>query len=222
SETEGIERIRLGSLEPRIITDEFLSFLSKTPKFCPHFHLSLQSGSDSVLKRMNRHYDTAEYLDKVKRIRRYFEHPAITTDVITGFPGETAEEFEETESFLEETDLYEVHVFKYSRRAGTAADKMEGQLSDREKTERSRILIAEGSKRTEKFIRYYENRETEVLFEEKEEINGDVFWTGYNREYVKCACKSGEDLKNRIVRGRIEGVLPDEKERGSVVLVFYI
>ncbi|MCR5735657.1 MAG: tRNA (N(6)-L-threonylcarbamoyladenosine(37)-C(2))-methylthiotransferase MtaB [Lachnospiraceae bacterium] len=222
SQIKGIERIRLGSLEPRIITDAFLSRISSVPELCPHFHLSLQSGSDTVLKRMNRHYDTKEYLSKVAKIREYFEHPAITTDVIAGFPGETEEEFETTRKFLEKADLYEVHVFKYSKREGTTAALMPLQLSDREKSQRSRILIADSENRIKRFLKYYENKETEVLFEEEQVINGETYFVGYNREYVKCVCKSEDDLKNRVVKGYIRGCLTDKKERGSVVLVFCI
>ncbi|MCR5507849.1 MAG: tRNA (N(6)-L-threonylcarbamoyladenosine(37)-C(2))-methylthiotransferase MtaB [Lachnospiraceae bacterium] len=178
-------RIRLGSLEPRIITDDFLSQMAALKNFCPHFHLSLQSGSDSVLKRMNRRYDTAEYLEKVMLIRKYFEHPAVTTDIIVGFPGETEEEFNETREFLEKAGLYETHIFAYSRRRGTVADKLPGQHTQKTKNERSRILSGDSLKRSERFREYYKGRETEVLIEEKTSINGRMYYTGYNREYVR-------------------------------------
>ncbi len=199
SETEGVERIRLSSLEPRIITEEFLEEMSKIKSFCPHFHLSLQSGSDTVLKRMNRRYDTAEYYEKVKLIRQYFEHPAITTDVITGFPGETEEEFEETRKFLEKVDFYMVHVFAYSRRKGTAADKMPGQLTQRVKSERSRILIEDSEIRARRFREYYNGRETDILIEEEEIIDGVKYQVGYNREYVRFAIPCEEDLTGKLI-----------------------
>ena len=197
----GIERIRLGSLEPRIITDEFLSVLKEEKKVCPHFHLSLQSGSDSVLQRMNRHYDTEEYYHKVEKIRAYFEHPAITTDVIVGFPGESEEEFRETKEFLDTVDFYETHLFKYSRRRGTLADRLAGQLPEREKAARSRILSALDADRRKRFRAYYIGREEEVLFEEQKMIGGESCYVGFTREYVKVACRSEEDLTNQILTG---------------------
>ncbi|MCR4924378.1 MAG: tRNA (N(6)-L-threonylcarbamoyladenosine(37)-C(2))-methylthiotransferase MtaB [Lachnospiraceae bacterium] len=209
-ETEGIERIRLGSLEPRIITEEFLRSVSSYDKLCPHFHLSLQSGSDSVLKRMNRQYSTEEFFEKLLMIRETFEHPAITTDVIVGFPGESEEEFLRTRDFLNKADLYESHIFKYSRRAGTLADKMEGQLTDKVKSQRSRILIEDGKKRAKSFREYYISREKEVLFEEKQNIFGEDYYVGYTGEYVKCACKSDLSLENIIKKGKISGMLSEE------------
>lgn len=134
---EGIERIRLGSLEPRIITEEFVAHLAALPKVCPHFHLSLQSGCDETLRRMNRHYTSEQYLEGVHILRRYYENPAITTDIIVGFPGETEEEFAETLAFAETAAFAQIHVFKYSRRKGTVADKMPEQLSEQEKAGRS-------------------------------------------------------------------------------------
>ena len=138
---EGIHRIRLGSLEPRIITDEFAERISKLSKICPHFHLSLQSGCDKTLKAMNRKYDTEEYYEGCERLRKYFDNPAITTDVIVGFPGESEEDFRQTENFLEKVSFYEMHIFKYSRRKGTVADKMTDQISDEVKSQRSVELI---------------------------------------------------------------------------------
>ena len=138
---EGLQRIRLGSLEPRVITEEFAKTLSSSKKICPHFHLSLQSGCDTVLKRMNRKYTTQEYYDKCCILRKYFNNPAITTDVIVGFPQETEEEFEATKVFLEKVHFYEMHIFKYSRRKGTVADRMEGQVDEKVKTQRSAILL---------------------------------------------------------------------------------
>ncbi len=181
----GIERVRLGSLEPRLLTEEFVKRLAKTDGLCPHFHLSLQSGSDSVLKRMNRHYTTAEAEEKIALLRRFFDHPAITCDIITGFPQESDEEFEETRRFLERTDLYECHIFKYSRRKGTAADRMKGQLTDAVKSKRSDILIAESDERKLKFMKYYADRTVSVLTEDTEEMDGQVWSVGFTPEYVK-------------------------------------
>ena len=186
---KGVKRIRLGSLEPRIITEDFLKRLVATGKICPHFHLSLQSGSDSVLKRMNRRYSTDEFLEKTKLIREYFIHAGITTDVIAGFPGETNEEFTETKEYMNKVDFYEAHIFKYSRRRGTLADKMDNQLTDKEKSVRSEILIKDANERSRKFREYYIGKRAEVLFEEIIVIGGEDYLTGYTREYVKVALK---------------------------------
>ncbi len=185
SGVEGISRIRLGSLEPRLITEDFIRHLSKTDKICPHFHLSLQSGSDSVLCRMNRHYTTAQFEETVDRIRRYYDHPAITTDVITGFPGESEEEFDETRVFLRKMNIYEAHVFKYSRRRGTSADRMDGQITDAVKSERSAILIRESDERKHDFASYYAGKRVKVLAEDTEVIDGVTYSVGYTPEYVK-------------------------------------
>lgn len=208
---KGVKRIRLGSLEPRIITEDFLKRLVATGKICPHFHLSLQSGSDSVLKRMNRRYSTDEFLEKTKLIREYFIHAGITTDVIAGFPGETNEEFTETREYMNKVDFYEAHIFKYSRRRGTLADKMDNQLTDKEKSVRSEILIKDANERSRKFREYYIGKRTEVLFEEIIVIGGEDYLTGYTREYVKVALKSGDEkLINEIRDVRIEGFINDE------------
>ena len=208
---KGVKRIRLGSLEPRIITEDFLKRLVATGKICPHFHLSLQSGSDSVLKRMNRRYSTDEFLEKTKLIREYFIHAGITTDVIAGFPGETNEEFTETKEYMNKVDFYEAHIFKYSRRRGTLADKMDNQLTDKEKSVRSEILIKDANERSRKFREYYIGKRAEVLFEEIIVIGGEDYLTGYTREYVKVALKSGDEkLINEIRDVRIEGFLNDE------------
>ena len=205
---KGVKRIRLGSLEPRIITEDFLKRLVATGKICPHFHLSLQSGSDSVLKRMNRRYSTDEFLEKTKLIREYFIHAGITTDVIAGFPGETNEEFTETREYMNKVDFYEAHIFKYSRRRGTLADKMDNQLTDKEKSVRSEILIKDANERSRKFREYYIGKRAEVLFEEIIVIGGEDYLTGYTREYVKVALKSGDEkLINEIRDVRIEGFL---------------
>ena len=208
---KGVKRIRLGSLEPRIITEDFLKRLVATGKICPHFHLSLQSGSDSVLKRMKRRYSTDEFLEKTKLIREYFIHAGITTDVIAGFPGETNEEFTETREYMNKVDFYEAHIFKYSRRRGTLADKMDNQLTDKEKSVRSEILIKDANERSRKFREYYIGKRAEVLFEEIIIIGGEDYLTGYTREYVKVALKSGDEkLINEIRDVRIEGFINDE------------
>ncbi len=183
--TDGIERVRLGSLEPRLLTEDFVRRMASVKKLCPHFHISLQSGCDSVLKRMNRHYTTEEFEEKVALLRNSFEHPAITTDIIVGFPGESDEEFEETRKFLEKCDMYECHIFKYSRRRGTAADKMKGQLTDAVKSKRSDILIRESDARKHRFMEYYTGKRVKVLTEDTEMINGRTYTVGFSPEYVK-------------------------------------
>lgn len=200
---EGIERIRLGSLEPRLLTEEFTASLSKISKLCPHFHLSLQSGCDEVLKRMNRHYDTKEFKEKVRLLRRYFDHPAVTTDIIVGFPGESDEEFEITRQYLEEINLYECHIFKYSRRSGTVADKMQCQMPDAVKQARSRILIEDSQRRERDYAKYYCGKKVSVLLEDTENHEGEIFWVGYTPEYVKCCIKSSSDenLSGKSVQG---------------------
>ena len=200
-ELEGIERIRLGSLEPRIVTDAFAKRLSELPKICPHFHLSLQSGCDTVLSRMNRRYDTAEYEAGCALLRRYFEHPAITTDVIVGFPGETDEEFETTERYLERIHFYEMHIFQYSRREGTKAAAMPDQVPEAVKKERSEKLLALGHRMSEEFRRYYLGRQVTALLEEEFLYDGKRYYTGYTKEYVKVAVETKKDLSNTFVTG---------------------
>ena len=200
-ELEGIERIRLGSLEPRIVTDAFAKRLSELPKICPHFHLSLQSGCDTVLSRMNRRYDTAEYEVGCALLRRYFEHPAITTDVIVGFPGETDEEFETTERYLERIHFYEMHIFQYSRREGTKAAAMPDQVPEAVKKERSEKLLALGHRMSEEFRRYYLGRQVTALLEEEFLYDGKRYYTGYTKEYVKVAVETEKDLSNTFVTG---------------------
>ena len=207
---DGIERIRLGSLEPRIVTEEFARELSKMEKICPHFHLSLQSGCDETLKRMNRRYDTAEYEEGCRILRRYFEHPAITTDVIVGFPGETEEEFELTKKYLEKIHFYEMHIFQYSRREGTKAAVMEHQIPEPVKKERSNELLALEKKMSEQFREYYVGKTETALMEEAFSYNGEEYYTGYTKEYVKIAVKSEKDIANQFVTGRIEKHLTDD------------
>lgn len=202
-EIEGIERIRLGSLEPRIITEEFLERLSRLYKICPHFHLSLQSGSDTVLKRMNRRYTTEEYFEKCCLIKKYYDYPALTTDVIVGFPGETEEEFNETIEFIKRVKFFEVHVFKYSRRKGTKADLMQNQVPDGIKNKRSAVLLELTKADSKEFIASLEGKDVEALFEEKLIKNNETFYVGHTKEYVKVLLKSDEDLINNIVKGKI-------------------
>lgn len=207
---KGIERIRLGSLEPKIVTEHFASELSKLDKICPHFHLSLQSGCDATLKRMNRKYTTKEYERGCELLRKYFVHPAITTDVIVGFPGETEEEFEQTEAYLEHIHFYEMHIFKYSKRKGTRAAVMPDQIDEQVKAVRSEKLIALGHDMSKEFRKFYIRKNEEVLFEEKAVIGDKEYFVGYTKEYVKVAKKTDENLENQIVSGRISGVLTDE------------
>ena len=209
-ELEGIERIRLGSLEPRIVTDAFTKRLSELPKICPHFHLSLQSGCDTVLSRMNRRYDTAEYEAGCALLRRYFEHPAITTDVIVGFPGETDEEFETTERYLERIHFYEMHIFQYSRREGTKAAAMPDQVPEAVKKERSEKLLALGHRMSEEFRRYYLGRQVTALLEEEFLYDGKRYYTGYTKEYVKVAVETEKDLSNTFVTGNLKTQLTED------------
>lgn len=207
---KGIERIRLGSLEPKIVTEHFASELSKLDKICPHFHLSLQSGCDATLKRMNRKYTTKEYERGCELLSKYFVHPAITTDVIVGFPGETEEEFEQTEAYLEHIHFYEMHIFKYSKRKGTRAAVMPDQIDEQIKAARSEKLIALGHDMSKEFRKFYIGKNEEVLFEEKAVIGDKEYFVGYTKEYVKVAKKTDENLENQIVSGRISGMLTDE------------
>ena len=208
---KGIERIRLGSLEPKIVTEHFASELSKLDKICPHFHLSLQSGCDATLKRMNRKYTTKEYERGCELLRKYFVHPAITTDVIVGFPGETEDEFEQTKAYLEHIHFYEMHIFKYSKRKGTRAAVMPDQIDEQVKAARSEKLIALGHDMSKEFRKFYIGKNEEVLFFEEKAVIGDKeYFVGYTKEYVKVAKKTAENLENQIVSGRISGMLTDE------------
>ena len=209
-EVEGIRRIRLGSLEPRIITEEFAQALASMPKFCPHFHLSLQSGCDKTLKRMNRHYTTEEYAAGCEILRRYFDNPAITTDVIVGFPGETEEEFEETKAFLERIGFYEMHIFKYSRRAGTRADRMPDQIPEQVKSVRSEILLKLEKQMSKAYRESFSGKKKTVLLEEKTEIGGRAYMIGHTMEYVKAVVPYADNLKNKMTEGILKEALNDE------------
>ena len=203
-EVEGICRIRLGSLEPGIITEEFARTLSECPKFCPHFHLSLQSGCDATLKRMNRRYDTTQYEEKCQILRKYFQDPALTTDVIVGFPGETEEEFEASRAFIDRINFYETHIFKYSRREGTRAAVMDGQVPDSVKTKRSALLLELGKKKQWEYEEKLLGTTREVLMEEAVVIGGETWQVGHTKEYVKIGRKTKEDLSNQLVNVEIE------------------
>lgn len=203
-EIPGIERIRLGSLEPRIITEKFAKTIAGLPKMCPHFHLSLQSGCDATLKRMNRRYTTGEYYEKCELLRKYFDHPALTTDVIVGFPGETEEEFEESKAFADKVNFYETHIFKYSKREGTRAAVMENQVPEQIKAERSAQLIELGAKKQEAYEKEMVGKDVEILVEEPAQINGKEVQVGHTKEYIKVALESDENLQNQIVKARID------------------
>lgn len=192
---DGIRRIRLGSLEPGIITEEFAEAIAAFPKVCPHFHLSLQSGCDTVLERMNRRYRSEEYMEKCRLLRRVYDRPALTTDVIVGFPGETEEEFEASRAFVEEVNFFETHIFKYSRREGTRAAAMPDQIPEQEKTRRSHILLELDAQRRQEYMESFLGEEKEVLLEEKVELDGKKWWVGYTREYLKAIVP--DDGKNR-------------------------
>ncbi|MCM1282702.1 MAG: tRNA (N(6)-L-threonylcarbamoyladenosine(37)-C(2))-methylthiotransferase MtaB [Muribaculaceae bacterium] len=207
---EGIARIRLGSLEPQIVTEEFVRALAELPKLCPHFHLSLQSGCDETLARMNRKYTTEEYAKACALLRRCFTHPAITTDVIVGFPGESAEEFAQTAEFLERIHFYEMHIFKYSRRQGTRAARMEGQVPESVRAERSSALLALSRRMSGEFREYYRGKPVTALLEEKQMIAGKERYVGYTPEYVRVAYESGENLENTFVSGILAGQLDEE------------
>ena len=228
AEVPGIERIRLGSLEPTIITGEFCRRLRVIEKVCPHFHLSLQSGCDAVLERMNRHYTCEDYLERLQRLREAWVRPAITTDVIVGFPGETQEEFETTAAFLEKAQLYETHLFRYSKRAGTKAAAMAGQIEESVKAKRLSRLEKIAEKNRGAFIRTWADEEVSVLIEEETKVlrdglirlpnaaggstdidisdlglRGKKLYSGYTRRYIRVLVPSDEDLISRTVKGNL-------------------
>lgn len=207
---QGIDRIRLGSLEPRIITEEFVKGIAQCSKLCPHFHLSLQSGCDTVLKRMNRKYLTEEYYEKVCILRKYFNQPAITTDVIVGFPGETQEEFETTKEFLQKIGFYEMHIFKYSRRKGTPAAAMKDQISEDVKASRSNELLQLEKELSRKYRETFLHKKVEVLFEEKKAIEGRNCQTGYTKEYIRAAFETNENLSGQVLSGKLTQLLDSD------------
>ncbi len=198
-----VERIRLGSLEPGFVTEQFARTMAELPKLCPHFHLSLQSGSDTVLRRMNRHYTAREYKERCEILRSAFDCPALTTDVIVGFPGETDEEFAETEAFLDGLGLYETHIFKYSRRQGTRAAAMPEQIPESEKAARSERLITLGERNRSRFEQQCRGKQAEVLVEEQKDCAGRSFYVGYTKEYIRAAVSADRDCENTIVSGKL-------------------
>ena len=204
---EGIRRIRLGSLEPRIITEEFARTLAELPKICPHFHLSLQSGCDETLKRMNRRYTSEEYYEKCCLLRKYFQDPALTTDVIVGFPGETEEEFEKSRDFIDKVNFYETHIFKYSPRKGTKAAAMDRQVPEQVKAERSNALIRLSRKKQNAYEEKLIGTSREVLIEESVQREDGIYQVGYTPEYVKVGQKTPENLANQLINVEIENRL---------------
>lgn len=202
SKIKNIHRVRIGSVEPIIISDDFLKRLTKIEKFCHHFHLSLQSGCDDTLKRMNRRYTTDEYRDAVLKIRQYFDSPAITTDIITGFPGETQEEFEKTYLYLSDINLYEMHIFPFSRRSGTKAYDMKNQIDNDTKHKRSEKLIALANKNKNDFEQNLIGKTFDVLFEQKDE----QYYHGYTKNYVKIHVKSDKELSGKLIDVRINAL----------------
>ena len=206
-EIEGIRRIRLGSLEPRIITEEFAKTIAGLPKMCPHFHLSLQSGCDATRKRMNRRYTSEEYYEKCVLLRKYFDNPALTTDVIVGFPGETEEEFAQSKAFIDKVDFYETHVFKYSKRAGTRAAQMEEQVPESVKTIRSNELLELTRRKQASYEEALIGTTQEVLMEEEMVCQGEKYQVGHTKEYVKIGQKTEENLTNQLINVEIESHL---------------
>ncbi len=207
---DGIERIRLGSIDPEIITEEFVSRLKKVKKICPHFHLSLQSGCDSVLKAMNRHYTTSEYLEKCRMLRQVFHNPAITTDIIVGFPGESQSDFETTVAFAKEVGFAQLHVFKYSKRNGTVAAKMPNQIEEKEKSKRSEVLIQAGLELTKKYREGFVGKKETVLFEEVKNIDGREYYVGHTKNYIEVAIESKEDVSGKILKVEIKDFINHE------------
>ena len=210
NDIEGLERIRIGSLEPRIITEKFANKLKSLDKLCPHFHLSLQSGCNETLKRMNRHYSAEEFKEKVEILRRVFDNPAITTDVIVGFPGETEEEFQKTYEFLEDICFYEMHVFKYSKRQGTVAAARKDQVDDLIKTERSNRLLAMEQRQSMAYRQNCIGTKIEALIEEEKVIGSKKYQVGYTKTYVKAAVEATESLSNQFIEGEATELLAGE------------
>ena len=193
---EEIQRIRLGSIEPLLITEEFVNRLEKLPKVCHQFHLSLQSGCDETLKRMNRRYTTEQFKEITQILRKTFEDTILTTDIIVGFPGESEEEFDNTYTFLKEIKFYKMHVFKYSPRKGTKAAVMPNQIDGNKKEERSRKLIALSSQNEKEYNESYIGKEVEILFEEEK----DGIWQGHSKNYILAHYKTSENMENKIVK----------------------
>ena len=216
---DGIERIRLGSIEPRFITKENVEKMVGIEKLCPHFHLSLQSGCDSVLKRMNRHYCAEEFKESVALLRSAFDRPAITTDVIVGFPGETEKEFEECRDFVSDIEFYEMHVFKYSPRKGTVAAGMPDQLTDREKSSRSDVLLEITDKDSCNYRKGFIGQELSVLWEDEEVHGGKRYMIGHTDRYVRVAAMEGTGAYENAISGRISRVTPSGALNADTLLI---
>ena len=217
-EIEGIKRIRLGSLEPGIVTREFAEGIAALPKVCPHFHLSLQSGCDETLERMNRRYRSGEYRERCELLREVYGNPALTTDVIVGFPKESEEEFQKSYDFVDSIRFYETHIFKYSRRQGTKAAAMDGQLTEAEKAFRSEKMIAMHHRHASDYEKSMLGKELEVLIEEEYEKGGQTWYLGHSREYIRTAVKKSENYGvNDIVKVKAESFLEDHIMTGEVV-----
>ena len=214
---EGLERIRLGSLEPRIITEEFAREIAALPKICPHFHLSMQSGCNETLRRMNRHYTSEEYYEKCEILRKHYEKPAITTDVIVGFPQESVEEFEATEKIVEKVNFFETHIFKYSKRQGTNAAKMEGQIPEEEKTRRSSILLDMNKRHRQAYLESFLGKTIEILVEEDMKADGQEYQTGHTKEYMRAIVKSDKSLENQIVKAVVKEVHQGEMLKCEII-----
>ena len=217
-EVEGIKRIRLGSLEPGIVTREFAEGIAALPKVCPHFHLSLQSGCDETLERMNRRYRSGEYRERCELLREVYGNPALTTDVIVGFPKESEEEFQKSYDFVDSIRFYETHIFKYSRRQGTKAAAMDGQLTEAEKALRSEKMIAMHHRHASDYEKSMLGKELEVLIEEEYKKGGQTWYLGHSREYIRTAVKKSENYGvNDIVKVKAESFLEDHIMTGEVV-----
>ncbi|MBO4909625.1 MAG: tRNA (N(6)-L-threonylcarbamoyladenosine(37)-C(2))-methylthiotransferase MtaB [Lachnospiraceae bacterium] len=210
SKIEGLGRIRLSSVEPRIISDENAKRLAALPNLCPHFHLSLQSGCDATLKRMNRHYSTDDYYESVLALRKYFDDPAITTDVIAGFPGETDEEFDTTVAFVKKVAFSDMHIFKFSPRKDTRAAVMDGQLSEDIKNKRSDILLDLALEGAGRYMKSHIGRTEEVLLEEEKTILGKRYMIGHTPDYIPVAVPSEGQVPGDIVGVTLSGMLTDE------------
>ena len=206
----GIERIRLGSLDPEVVTEDFVERLGKVKKICPHFHFSLQSGCDKTLKAMNRHYTSDEYYEKCQLIRKYIDNPAFTTDVIVGFPGETEEDYISSREFVKKVKFAELHVFKYSKRDGTVAAKMPNQIDEKIKTLRSEDLIKTGEELTKEFRQAKIGQDTTVLFEEKILLDNKEYWVGHTVDYIKIALPEKENLEGQIRKVNVKDFLTNE------------
>ena len=222
---ESVERIRLSSLEPRVVTEEFARTIGGLDKLCPHFHLSLQSGCDATLKRMNRHYTAEEFKEGVDRLRGAFDDPAVTTDVIVGFPGETEEEFGISYEFAQNIGFYEMHVFKYSKRKGTVAATLPNQVSSEDKNLRSDRMIALSEELSREFRQRYRGKVRPVLFEEEKKLEGGRYMMGHTPEYIKIAlplsggrpAEEGSSFRNTVLPVKIGSFLTDDILEGELV-----